>query len=486
MRIISVFHAADTRLFRKAISNHSPSLDRVLFPLSKAANRSVLWMGLAAVLGVTGGRFGRRAALRGMISLAMTSAVANLPLKSIARRKRPEAKLLPKPRRLIRRPVSYSFPSGHAASAAAFATGAGMEAPRLAAPLGAVAAAVAYSRVYSGVHYPGDVAAGAAIGTAIALSTRRWWPMASTQPASRQPVKSSAVTEASRDGEGFAIVTNPEAGPALSKNPADDLRHELPNAEVIEVAPEGDFGAALKAASSRAKILGVAGGDGSVAAAAELAAEQNKPLMVVPAGTLNHFARDLELSSVQDAIDAVHKGQTIAVDTGTIDGRLFLNTASFGGYADLVDARERLESKIGKWPALLAGLVKVLRHSTPVDVRLNGTRRTLWMIFIGNCCYQPSGFAPNSRRSMNDGLLDVRLVDGTTPWARIRLLSAVLTGTLANSRVFEQFTATQLEIESLGGPLRLARDGETFDGSAKFTVAKGPRPLAVFAPYGPE
>lgn len=216
--------------------------------------------------------------------------------------------------------------------------------------------------------------------------------------------------------------------------------------------------------------------------AAEAALEAGKPLLVVPAGTLNHFGRDLGLIAARDAIAALKRGEIAAIDTATIDGRLFVNTASFGSYSELVDARERLESRTGKWPALMIALGKVLRKSQPLDVEIDGRLRKIWMIFIGNCRYQPRGFAPSHRESMDDGLLDVRLVDGTQPWARTRLLAAVLTGTLAKSRVYEQWTARRVRVRSNQGPLRLARDGETFDGSSEFVIEKQDQPLAVYAP----
>jgi diacylglycerol kinase family enzyme len=227
----------------------------------------------------------------------------------------------------------------------------------------------------------------------------------------------------------------------------------------------------------------VAGGDGTVGAAAEAALAAEKPLVVVPAGTLNHLGRDLGVIAARDAIAALKQGEIAAIDTATIDGRLFLNTASFGSYSELVDARERLESRIGKWPALLIALGKVLRDSQPLEVEIDGRPRKIWMIFVGNCRYQPRGFAPSHRERMDDGLLDIRLVDGTEPWARTRLLAAVLTGTLAKSRVYEQWTARRLTVRSREqGPLRLARDGETFDGSSEFVIEKRDQPLTVYAP----
>jgi membrane-associated phospholipid phosphatase len=73
--------------------------------------------------------------------------------------------------RHVRMPSSTSFPSGHSAAAFAFATGVGAVLPRAAIPLRGLAALVAYSRVHTGVHYPGDVVAGALIGTTLAQLT---------------------------------------------------------------------------------------------------------------------------------------------------------------------------------------------------------------------------------------------------------------------------------------------------------------------------
>ena len=124
-------------------------------------------MVLAAALWATGNRQARRAAWRGLGSVAAASTAANVIGKGLAGGRRPYADL-PVPSRLRRVPRSSSFPSGHAANAAAFATGAAIEMPSLAGPGIALASAVGASRVATGVHYPSDVLAGTAIGAAAA------------------------------------------------------------------------------------------------------------------------------------------------------------------------------------------------------------------------------------------------------------------------------------------------------------------------------
>jgi len=261
------------------------------------------------------------------------------------------------------------------------------------------------------------------------------------------------------------------------------LRTELPHAEIVEVdAGAGDdLLAALEEAADRGRALGVAGGDGTVNAAAEVAAAHKMPLVVIPGGTLNHFAHALGVETIADAAAAVRDGRVVAVDRAEIDGRTFLNTGSIGAYTELVDAREKLEDRIGKWPAMMVALVQVLRHSEPVAVELDGEPTSVWMIFVGNCRYHPDGFGPSWRERLDDGIVDIRIVHGH-PWSRIRLVAAVLTGTLGRCRAYEQRAVSRMHVRSTGGPLRLARDGETFDGTEEFDICKADEPLMVFVP----
>jgi undecaprenyl-diphosphatase len=164
----------DAAVYRAVAATPTPALDRSLARLSRAADRSVLWIGVSAGLALCGGVRGRRAARVGLGSIAAASAIVNLGLKPLHGRARPDAGAAEAaPGRLVPMPRSASFPSGHSASAFAFATAAGAELPLLAFPLRSLAAAVAYSRVHGGAHYPGDVIAGSLIGGATAAAVVR-------------------------------------------------------------------------------------------------------------------------------------------------------------------------------------------------------------------------------------------------------------------------------------------------------------------------
>lgn len=162
----------DVALYAAIAQTPTPSLDRAMSRLARAADHSRLSLSAAAVLAAAGGSRGRRAAAAGLSSIGVTATVVNFALKPIGRRRRPDRDLEGVPlARHVPMPASRSLPSGHSATAFAFATGVGHVLPYAGAPLRALAAVVAYSRVHTGVHYPGDVAAGALIGTALAQAT---------------------------------------------------------------------------------------------------------------------------------------------------------------------------------------------------------------------------------------------------------------------------------------------------------------------------
>ena len=164
--------ALDRRLHTWVGGLPASPADRWLRRLSVAADHGKLWLGIAALLASRPGP-SRRAALRGVAAQGVSSLVVNEVLKRIVGRVRPDMANLRSDRMLRRAPGTLSFPSGHSSSAAAFVTGVGIESPAVGAALAPVALGVGYSRVHVGVHYPGDVVAGLAIGTSVALAGRR-------------------------------------------------------------------------------------------------------------------------------------------------------------------------------------------------------------------------------------------------------------------------------------------------------------------------
>ena len=159
----------DLAAYAAIATTPTPSLDRFFRHVSSSADGSRIWLLGAAAIAVLGDAAGRRAAVDGVASIGMTSALVNLVLKPLGGRRRPDRDTHAVPiARQVAMPRTTSFPSGHAASAFAFAAGASRHVPALGFPLNAAAAVVAYSRVHTGVHYPADVIAGAVTGAAVA------------------------------------------------------------------------------------------------------------------------------------------------------------------------------------------------------------------------------------------------------------------------------------------------------------------------------
>jgi len=463
------------------------ALDVVLPALTRAADHALLWLAISGGLLATPRRQAHQAARRGVACLAGASLLANQVGKRAVPRTRPSQHLVPIRRRAARLPTSSSFPSGHAASAAAFAVAAGSAERALLVPLVGLAAAVAYSRVYTGVHYPSDVVAGAALGVAVAAIATRVAPVRTRDPV-RVLVPHEDPQPLRPRGEGVVAVINPHAGGGRGARLLKQVTRELPLARTVPLPAGGELVDVLREAAAQAQVLAVGGGDGSVSAAARVAVETGLPLLVLPGGTLNHFAADLGLRGAADAIGALRAGSAIRVDVGTVrsaDGGLcqvFVNTASLGSYPSFVAARQRWESRLGKALAAVLAIHVVLRDEQPLAAVVNDKRVLLAMMFIGNGRYQPHGFAPAWRPRLDDGLLDVRMVETSRPFAAIRLLVSLATGRLGHSRLYAEAAAVGLHVQLPDGPTPLAWDGEFGPGSADLRFGIEPRALTVYRP----
>ncbi|RBY78266.1 PA-phosphatase [Geodermatophilus sp. TF02-6] len=466
----------DARLHSSIGALPTSAADPWLRRLSTAADHGRLWIAVALLLGLRRGTL-RRGAIRGLGSMAASSALVNAVLKPVFGRRRPDLGAHPVGRLLRRSPTTHSFPSGHSSSAGAFATGVALESPAVGASLAPLALGVGYSRVHVGVHYPGDVVAGLAIGMAVAAGSRHWWQVRPTTPAR---VRTARTAPALPEGEGLVVAVNPRSGPE-DYDPAEDVRRLLPRADVREGTPEHSIADLLEdaARSGRARALGVAGGDGSVAAAAAVALEHGLPLAVLPAGTLNHFARDLGVHTVEHAAEAVVAGQAVEVDVACVNGTPFLNTASIGSYPEMVRRRDALAGRMGRWAAMTVAAAQTLRRGTPVSLLLDGRPVLVWILFVGNCRYTPRGLTPAWRPRLEDGLLDVQYLRADVRFSRTRAVLGSLLGISDRSSGYAELQVERVRVVSRSGPQQVAYDGETGEPATEFVFGKRTR-LVVY------
>ncbi|WP_227983762.1 phosphatase PAP2 family protein [Nocardia spumae] len=483
-RRIRGVNAVDRHLVDRSAALRPSAADNALRSLTIAANANRLWIvaGAAAIAFGTGPQ--RRAGARGLVAAGLASAVANGVAKPLFPRRRPPAEAVPLMRRLISPPVSSSFPSGHAASAAAFAVGVAVESPAAAVAVAPVAAAVAYSRIHVGVHWPSDVLAGMALGTAIAIGTRRWWAVRRDEPAA---VGAAERIEPLIAGADLLLVANPQSGSGDGATLLSDLTRHLPQAVVVELGADIDLDAEIDARvrDGSVRALGVLGGDGTVSAVAEAAVRHGLPLAVFPGGTLNHFARDIGADDAAATMTALTSGRIARADTARVrldDGteRMVVNTASLGGYPDFVRLRERWEHRIGKWPAAAVAMVCVLARARPLNTTIDDVPAAVWMLFVGNGTYRPGDQVPTERTDLHGAGLDIRFLRADRRFSRLRLIWASITGTLGVSPTYVHRRADKLRVRIWGSPISLATDGEVDTRSRTFDFTGEPSSLAIF------
>ena len=472
----------DAEVFDAVAHSPSPLLDRAMPALTRAADHSKMWLAIAAAMAMSGSRSAHRGAGRGLVTLAATSLITNQLAKRLWRRDRPRDRFVPWPRRLHKYPTSDSLPSGHSASAAAFAVGAGLENPTLGVVLGLLAGLVGFSRVAVGAHYPSDVFTGFGIGALVAVAGARLIPPVQEHNLpSADPLR--VDTTPRPNGEGVVLVVNPLSGSGTGARVIGEVRSELPRVEIVELTGHDDVDRVLRAAAERAEVLAVAGGDGTVACAAAVAVDTGRPLAVFAAGTFNHFAKDIGCGQVAKTVRAIRDGSVTCVDLVSFNGsRMILNTASVGAYPRFVQTRERFERKIGKPLAAAYAMLHTLRHEKPVHIRYDNRTMQTALFFLGNSIYAPSGFAPVQRNRLDTGLVDVRILETGRPLSRLRIMTALLLGQLERSRLYHEQHVPDFSFTSLDGPTAVATDGEV-DGEhthARFSVHY--RALPVFRP----
>ncbi|MDO3648370.1 diacylglycerol/lipid kinase family protein [Nocardia mangyaensis] len=161
---------------------------------------------------------------------------------------------------------------------------------------------------------------------------------------------------------------------------------------------------AQRAVTEGADLLGVAGGDGTQALVAAVAAEHRLPFLVISAGTRNHFAMDLGLDRRDPtrSLDALRDGVELRVDLGTVNGRTFVNNVSFGVYAEIVRCPEYRDDKAATVLTLLPDLLAGHRGPTLVARIGDTVVRGPQAVLVSNNAYGSSDLAGLSRRARLD------------------------------------------------------------------------------------
>jgi diacylglycerol kinase family enzyme len=259
------------------------------------------------------------------------------------------------------------------------------------------------------------------------------------------------------------LLINPRGG---TERPTAEELAEAARARGIEarvLTEDEDLGELAR--SAEAKVLGAAGGDGSVASVASVAVERDLPLVVVPYGTRNHFARDLGLDLDPLAALTAFEGEERRVDVGRAGERRFLNNVSLGLYATLVHRREHHRRR----RQLLAGLRALGRsaRSRPgVWAKVDGEPLRARVLLVANNAYDLSLLSIGERERLDEGRLYLYAANGLLP------------------RTWDEHSGERFELDVPGGNVSAAIDGEPIELQTPVELAVEPGALRVLMPRG--
>jgi diacylglycerol kinase family enzyme len=283
----------------------------------------------------------------------------------------------------------------------------------------------------------------------------------------------------------FAVIVN--RGSAGS---TDESRRKIADAFArtglaarLMVVDGPDIHATAARAAADGQILVAAGGDGTVSTVAAVAVETQATVGVIPLGTFNHFARDAGIPlDVDAAVAAIAEGRAVALDTGELNRRTFVNNASIGFYARIVRERQ-LEQRRGhrKWIAFAIGLARAWRDCRQITVRMEVDGKSLVrrtpFVFVGNGEYLDEGPRLGARTSLTTGRLWIALAPECSRARMLLLVVRAIAGRLTPDVKLEEYRAVEVTIEPGTRAAGLAMDGELVPAAPPFACESRPRTL---------
>ncbi|HKX24109.1 MAG TPA: diacylglycerol kinase family protein [Candidatus Saccharimonadales bacterium] len=240
-------------------------------------------------------------------------------------------------------------------------------------------------------------------------------------------------------------------------------------------------------AARKGATLVAAGGDGTVSAVAGIAAHTGATLGVIPAGTLNHFAKELAITDLKQAVAALKSKKTATVDIATVNDKSFINNSSIGWYPRSLHARDELEAKVGKWPAALYGALRAALRPRRYHVELlvDGQKHTYRtpFVFIGNNAYQRTPAELGKRDSLQSGQLAIYVVKAQSVLGILRMLGHALFTRKHRTQDFAIYHATECVIHTRHHrQLSVATDGEIQRLKTPLRYRSKPKALRVIVP----
>jgi len=237
-----------------------------------------------------------------------------------------------------------------------------------------------------------------------------------------------------------------------------------------------------------AAVVGMAGGDGSQALVATVAARRGVAHVCIPAGTRNHFALDLGLDrdDVVGALDAFTDGVERRIDLARVNDRVFVNNASLGVYAKVVQSDAYRDAKLDTWTRMLPDLLGP--DAEPIDLEFTAPDgsvcRDAPLILVSNNSYQLTHLAgAGTRERIDTGTLGVTVARVRSARAVSQLVALELVGQAGRFPGLMSWSTPEFEVRS-GGPVEVGLDGEALVLEPPLRFVSMPGALRVRVPRG--
>ncbi len=260
------------------------------------------------------------------------------------------------------------------------------------------------------------------------------------------------------------------------------------NLRVHLIQRHDNIGQIVKQAIAKgATAIGAAGGDGTINTVASVLVDTKVPLVVIPFGTLNHFARDIGVpDKLEQALALFETGESLTIDVGEVNGDYFLNNSSVGIYSRLVKEREKHEKRLGKWLAFLIAARQVFRYPRLIHIKLdiegNSQDLKVGLIFFSNNRAVMSPLVAGHRPRLDGQVLDSYVVKASTPFEFFRVASNFLRNRLEESPLVTRTEIREATVYTASHRLRVACDGEVRVMTSPLNYRIRPAALVVKVP----
>ncbi len=292
----------------------------------------------------------------------------------------------------------------------------------------------------------------------------------------------------------LALVLNGAAGKKDALANENKIRDRLaPNVReyvIYSVRSGTDIArAAQRAAREGADVVVALGGDGTQSAVAGALAGSDTVMGVLPGGTFNYFARELGVGETLDAaLDTLLSGRVRRMDVGDVNGRIFLNNASFGVYPKILERREAVYKRWGRsrvaayWSVLLT--LWEMRDPMHLSLTLDGAKRDFYtpLAFVARSAYQLENMGLDGADAVRNGQLALFLAKGRSPRHLITAAFRLALGKTARGQDFDLLIADEILIETRQPRRLLAFDGEKERATGPFHLCVQRNALSVIAP----